>query len=160
MTKKHFWSPVQFVRQKLETLRTWSIIIQIEKKTPQNRKSWRTWSIGQGPKLQKIHFLNQKTGLGGSRNFLTFHLPFEVMVTSLTSHSKGSLHIQRVGELLYIEIRFLNFFFAYHPRVEGDIFGSEKFWIFRPHIGFPSKLDFQKSSICSNKYLTEVMYLQ
>ena len=90
-------------------------------------------------------------GLVGSRNFLTFHLPFEVRVTSLNSHSKGSLHIQRVGELLYIEIRFLNFFFAYHPRVEGDIFGSEKFWIFRPYIGFPSKLDFQKSSICSNK---------
>ena len=28
------------------------------------------FAVGQGPKLQKIHILNQKMGLVGSRNFL------------------------------------------------------------------------------------------
>ena len=61
---------MQFVRRKLETLITCPIFIQIEKLTPQNRKSQRAWFNGQGPKLQKVHILNRKLGLVGSRNFL------------------------------------------------------------------------------------------
>ena len=108
---------MQFVRQKLKIFITWLIFIPIQKMATQNRKSWRAQQIGKGPKLQKIHFWNRKMGLVGSRNFLKMlsiqrlsHLPFEVRVTSLTSHSKGSLHIQRVREVLHIEIRdFENF---------------------------------------------------
>ena len=50
---------MQFVRQKLKIFITWSIFIQIEKMTPQNRKSQRAQYIGQGPKLQKIHFWSE-----------------------------------------------------------------------------------------------------
>ena len=70
---------MQFVRQKLKISISWLILIQIEKMTPQNRKSRRAQQIDQGPKLQKIHFWNQKMGLVGSRNFLekkdSFTLP-------------------------------------------------------------------------------------
>ena len=47
---------MQFVRQKLKIFITWSILIQIEKLIPQNRKSQRPQQIDQGPKLQRIHF--------------------------------------------------------------------------------------------------------
>ena len=86
---------MQFVRQKLKIFITWSIFIQIEKMTPQNRKSQRAWFNGQGPKLQKNTHFEPKNGFTkvGSRNFWKiqrlFHLTFEVMVTSLTSHSNG-----------------------------------------------------------------------
>ena len=49
--------PKNAVRKtKIKILITWSIFIQIEKMTPQNRKSRRAQQIGQGPNLQKNTF--------------------------------------------------------------------------------------------------------
>ena len=59
--------------------------------------------------------------------------------------------VKSVSGSLYRNSFFWNFIFAYHPRVEGDCFGSENFEKFWPHMGFSPKLFFQKSSFFSNK---------
>ena len=69
MTKNTFWPPMQFVRQKIEILITWSIFTQIEKLTPQNRKSQRAWFNGQRPKLQKNTHFEPKNGFSGVTKF-------------------------------------------------------------------------------------------
>ena len=50
---------MQFVRQKLESLRTWSNFISIAKSIPQNRKFRRAWFSGHGPKWEIIFFAHQ-----------------------------------------------------------------------------------------------------
>ena len=63
-------------------------------------------------------------GLVGSWNFLKiqrlFHLTFEVMVTSLTSHAKG------LGGTPYRNSSFWKNFFAHHFRVKGECFWEWK----------------------------------
>ena len=46
---------MQFVRQKLKTIRTWSIFIKIAKSTPQNQKYGQARLIGHVRKIQKIY---------------------------------------------------------------------------------------------------------
>ena len=60
---------MQFVRQKLKIFITWSIFIQIEKMTPQNRKSRQAQQIGQGPKITKNTHFKPKNGFSGVTKF-------------------------------------------------------------------------------------------